>query len=386
MGFAERLRELMAERGISGRELARRVPCDRSYISLLAQGKRQPSAQIGRKLDELLDAGGALADIAVAPVPGGFDADTVLAGFAGAEHAGRADDDYVQALRETSQYLVRMDGAYGGADVLPVALRAFRAAAGMLATRAYEPAVRRDLQAACGEAGEVAAWVAYDADRQELSRQLAHEALFVSRLAGDRDMELFTLGHLAMQDVHLHRPAEALGIAEHVMASRRLPARVGALFELRRGRALAQLGDAGSAVTSIRHARSVISEGAGPRDPYWTWWIDDLEITWHEGMARADAGDWRSAMPLLETNAYECAGSARCRYNDHAHLLDAQAHVGAWADAQPVAVKVTGMVGVISSARTARLLRKVARQITTAGPPAISEAAHDLTVALRLAS
>src|SRR6266446_5186557 len=60
-GFTERLRTLMAERCVSGYELARRVPCNRSYISLLAQGKRQPSPKVARRLDEILGAGGELA-------------------------------------------------------------------------------------------------------------------------------------------------------------------------------------------------------------------------------------------------------------------------------------------------------------------------------------
>jgi transcriptional regulator with XRE-family HTH domain len=69
VSFAGRLAELMAERGISGRELARRLPCDRSYISLLTQGKRHPSAEMGTRIDDLLGAGGELTALAGAPAP-----------------------------------------------------------------------------------------------------------------------------------------------------------------------------------------------------------------------------------------------------------------------------------------------------------------------------
>src|SRR5260370_1712489 len=61
MGFAERLRALMAERGASERALARQVVCDRSYIHLRKHGKRQPGARMAQRLDEALDAGGELA-------------------------------------------------------------------------------------------------------------------------------------------------------------------------------------------------------------------------------------------------------------------------------------------------------------------------------------
>ncbi len=63
MGFGERLRDLMAERCVSGYELARKVPCNRSHIYLLTQGKRQPSPRMAHRLDEILGAGGELAAI-----------------------------------------------------------------------------------------------------------------------------------------------------------------------------------------------------------------------------------------------------------------------------------------------------------------------------------
>ena len=61
MNFAEALRALMAERGMSGNALARKVPCDKALISRLANGKQHPSADMARLLDNVLEAGGMLA-------------------------------------------------------------------------------------------------------------------------------------------------------------------------------------------------------------------------------------------------------------------------------------------------------------------------------------
>ena len=61
MGFADQLQALMTERGVSERELARRVSCDRSYIHLLKNGKRRPGARVAQLLDDALDAGRELA-------------------------------------------------------------------------------------------------------------------------------------------------------------------------------------------------------------------------------------------------------------------------------------------------------------------------------------
>src|SRR5260370_29432809 len=64
MEFAERLRVLMAERGISERELARQAHCDRSYVHLLKQGKRRAGRRMAQLLDDALGASGSLAALA----------------------------------------------------------------------------------------------------------------------------------------------------------------------------------------------------------------------------------------------------------------------------------------------------------------------------------
>jgi transcriptional regulator with XRE-family HTH domain len=67
--FGSELRRLLAARGISLREAARRAPCDSGYLSKVAAGHRQPSAELAGRLDEVLDAGGDLAALAAAPLP-----------------------------------------------------------------------------------------------------------------------------------------------------------------------------------------------------------------------------------------------------------------------------------------------------------------------------
>lgn len=64
MDFATLLSSLMAERGLGVRALSRRVPCDPALVSRLAAGRQRPSAQIARRLDDILAAGGELAGLA----------------------------------------------------------------------------------------------------------------------------------------------------------------------------------------------------------------------------------------------------------------------------------------------------------------------------------
>lgn len=60
MDFAEVLRALMDERGLSANALARQVPCDKALISRYVNGRQRPSRQTASRLDEVLDAGGRL--------------------------------------------------------------------------------------------------------------------------------------------------------------------------------------------------------------------------------------------------------------------------------------------------------------------------------------
>ena len=101
----------------------------------------------------------------------------------------------------------------------------------MQGTGAHESSLERDLQAAAGELAEVAGWLLYDADRQDDVRRMNQEALYFSRLAGDRTMELLTLQNASMHASFLGRPHEALQLANSVLESRdRLSPRVKTLF------------------------------------------------------------------------------------------------------------------------------------------------------------
>lgn len=285
--------------------------------------------------------------------------------LAGPRRNGRpADADYVASVRDTSQRLVALETLYGGDDALPLALRAFRAAHSTLAAGAFDASVERDLEAAAGEAGEVAAWIAFDAERQEVSRALIHEALLLSRSAGDRDMELFELTHMSMQSLHLRRPREGLRLAEDVLGDGRLAPRVGALFHLRRSRALAQYGDRPRALAAIDAAEGIVSSSIAASDPPWTWWLDDAELRWHRAMVFSElsrhseaAADFARSVELTSND------QGRGAYLGRVYLLDALTRVGAWRDAEPLLPDVAGRAAEVRSARASRLLRDITHRI-----------------------
>ena len=238
-----------------------------------------------------------------------------------------------------------------------------------------------------GELAQVAAWIAYDADQQQLARQLTNEALLHSRLAGDRRMELFELAQLAMQSLHLERPGEALRIADEVIDNARTGPRVAAVFHLRRARALAHMGDLNHALDEHDRASAIIRAGdASSHDPDWTWWVDDAELAWHRAMSLVSAGDWTNALDLFQ-NAYEQRAEAapRSRFNDLAHLLAAQVSVHTWHDADATLNQLATEAGSFRSGRTTALLRRILRRVQdgrTGSPSNILDSGEHLAVRL----
>ncbi|MBB4913774.1 hypothetical protein [Streptosporangium saharense] len=304
----------------------------------------------------------------------------------GARRARPVDADHVLALRDANRHLVALDNAYGGGELVAIACRAFRNAGAGLASGRCPPAVERDLQAAVGETGEIAAWIAYDADRQALSRQLIHEAMMISRLAGDRGMELLQFSHLSMQGVYLHRSREALSLADSVIDDRRLSGRTSTLFQMRRARALAQLDERRDALKALSAAHAHLGDGVGSSDPPWAWWIDDHELAYHEAVCHGDLGSWDRAVEVIGRAVEGCeAGRTRCSFNDRAQQLDILVRAGAWREAEPVLVTLLAEVGEVGSHRTDNLLTTVADRLgrsKAALPSTLSDATAELRTRL----
>jgi len=138
MGFAEHLCALMAEREMSGQQLARLVPCHPSLVCHYRRGRKRPSAKMAKLFDVALGAGGELAGTARAEA--GPDRRSVLAGgllaggvlaiapdardlLAWAErHPPRMDAAVVDSLAELLTAQRRADAVLGSGVMLRPAL------------------------------------------------------------------------------------------------------------------------------------------------------------------------------------------------------------------------------------------------------------------------
>jgi transcriptional regulator with XRE-family HTH domain len=105
--FGERVRALMAERGISLRGLAKTISYDAGYLSKVVNGHRPPPPAMARVLDAALDAGGELVDLAgLTPSASGRASDDVLdlAGWLEQSNIGDGAIAYLQATARRLAY------------------------------------------------------------------------------------------------------------------------------------------------------------------------------------------------------------------------------------------------------------------------------------------
>lgn len=115
------LRRLLAERGMSLRDLARHVPCDSGNLSKIARGQKRPSPELAARLDEVLGAGGGLAALAPAVAPGALGTDLDLIELARRAEASDLGNGTLELLNAAVDGMCR---DYPGADAAALSARA----------------------------------------------------------------------------------------------------------------------------------------------------------------------------------------------------------------------------------------------------------------------
>ncbi|MET8177920.1 helix-turn-helix transcriptional regulator [Streptomyces sp. NPDC005336] len=355
--FGCRVRALLAERGTSMRRTARALGYDPAYLSRVINGKQQPSEQLVAALDDHLRADGELMSLWASgrrpPVHT-------------AEQATSADGD-IAHLRASVAHLLEHDNRYGGAAVAPAAVQVWRAAQRKLDCGAVPDRARAGYLSAVAELAEIAGWLLFDAGEEEASRRAFLESHLLARHAGDRPMEWFALDMLAMQDVHSGRPGEALRIADELLSRPRIPPRVTLLARVRRGRALAQAGDRRRALDELAGARVGLGDSIDPRDPVWAWWVNDNEITGHEGEVLLALGEDKAAVPKLQralelSSAHFPDGRGSLYYS--VALLSAYASARAWRECEATLISIGSLSETVESERSRRRLRSTLRAMS----------------------
>ncbi|CAM4160873.1 hypothetical protein GCM10009799_37410 [Nocardiopsis rhodophaea] len=352
--FSARARAALEVRGMSMRSAARELKYDVGYLSRTLNGKQQPSPQLAAALDQLLEANGELIAAAEKPT-------TVLS-----EEPPGVEGE-IAHMRDTVRYFVAHDGRYGGDEIAPAAVRVWKTGQRQLDNGVIPEQHQRDYLVTVAEVAELAGWLLFDANRHDACRAATLEAHMLARHAGDRSMERFALTNLAMMDLEAGRPGESLRIADELLDQPRIPPRVALLARIRKGRALARADDRRRSLAELDAARGAMAESIRTRDPAWTWWVNECELSGHEGEALLRLGDAGAALPKLQ-RAAELAAAVRPNGRGALYyrvsLVMAYTAVQAWRDCEAELASIPPMFDVVSSGRNRRRLRSALSGIT----------------------
>jgi transcriptional regulator with XRE-family HTH domain len=133
--FGERVLALAEPRGLSLRELARRVPCDASHLSRVVSGRKRPSLRVAARLDDVLEAAGELVALAEAagatPDDGPEREDASQRG--GVARAGAAEGMTLTLPYVPARLVIEVSGPAGNSGLLAGSSDELEAAPGRLA-------------------------------------------------------------------------------------------------------------------------------------------------------------------------------------------------------------------------------------------------------------
>ncbi|TCJ34046.1 helix-turn-helix domain-containing protein [Parafrankia sp. BMG5.11] len=346
--------------GYTQEAFADQLGVDRTTIGRWERGESEPSPDSRKRLSETLEVSPEKLDdlltgsLALGSKPDGGhgnlidDHDT----FASGEVVVLREPitgAYVRSIHRRIESLLGLDHMMGGRQSAPLAVRAFDEVHQRMGVSPLGERDRIDAYAAAGELAEVAGWFLYEAADHAASRRMNHEALALTRLAGNRTIELLILQNMAMSAGHVGRPMEAMNITRSILDSSPSPT-VEALFRFREALTHAQLGNESESRRALEKAVSLHSDGTDDSDPPWAWWVDDRQVSWFQGRVERDLKNaGRSIEKLADAVRYTPVDQTRSRYYHLADLMRAQVEFGAYSDAELTAREITEFTGVIKS-------------------------------------
>lgn len=353
-GFGSRVRQALAEQGLSMRSAAKALHYDVAYLSRVLNGKQQPSVELVKALGEFLGTE-----------------------FAEPIDKPRTTLDGPEYVRSAVAHLLDHDQRYGGNHIASAAVQVWRSEQRRL-NGITDPS--KEYLAAVAEIAEVTGWILFDANRQDEARQAFIEAQMLARHAGDRSMTWFSMDMLAMQDINNGLPGEALRIADDLLTQPKIPQRVALLARVRRARALAQAGDRTRSLAEVGKAKSQLQDSIDARAPHWSWWVDEMEVVGHQAEVLLSLGEPAAAVPFLQrtTELLLSPISRGALYYGVAELT-ALAAAQAWRDAEQTLTRLAPILQNVTSDRSRHRLKGTLRIIERDAPSWLTDYAKDIT-------
>ncbi|MEV4211971.1 helix-turn-helix transcriptional regulator [Micromonospora sp. NPDC049662] len=337
--FAERLRALITNRGISYRALARQTFYSKSYLHDLACGRKMPALNTAQRLDTALAAGGTL--VALAPVPGVDEERTASGGaqslrcdaerLAGllvtqtptTENAAalahqwliteppqryelsagrRVGDETVARIEDRVRQLRRLDDHVGGAETYAMVSAELAATADLLREGSYREAVSRRLLVVIADLCQLAGFVAEDSGRVAEARHYYLTGMRAAHTGGDAASAANCLSSLSYLEANLgdRREAATLARSAYVGGKHAAEATGQALLLERVAWAHARMGEASLAERALGNVAEIYQHVDLGDAPPWAYWLTQDEVQVMAGRVWTELRRPLRAVPILE--------------------------------------------------------------------------------------
>jgi transcriptional regulator with XRE-family HTH domain len=268
--FGDEVRRLLAERGMSLPELARRSHYDDGHLSKVLSGRKRATAELGLRLDDILGADGILAALADSPpIPAGvLDADAEIAALELARRA-EASDVGTGPVERLEVAVDELAIAYPGlppADLLD-RVRVHLGYTGRLLDVRATLAQRRRLLVTGGWLSLLAATCLIDLHRDRAASAHLRTAVQFARETGHTEIEAWALETTAWEVLTRgeYRLAAQIAQAAQAAAPRDSSAFIQATAQ--EGRAWARLGAATETRDALARVEGLVSPLPMPDRP-----------------------------------------------------------------------------------------------------------------------
>jgi transcriptional regulator with XRE-family HTH domain len=284
--FSRMLGALMNQHGVSAYELARQVPCDPSLISRYRNGRQKSSAKMAGRLDELLQADGALAAAAESTLPGRR---AVLAGSMliggllsirpdalerltwAEQHPPRIDAAAVESLGEVLAAQRRAEDALGSAAMLRPVLAQLNMV-DEFARQVYGP-LRRPLVNVGQQWAQFAGWLCRDVGDLTNARICYARALEWAAELGDVTMTATILVERSYMAADANEIGSMIGLAEAAQRDSRAAVEQRALASGLEARGYAMAGDSAATERKLDDAENLTGLVGSRELRPWSYWM-----------------------------------------------------------------------------------------------------------------
>ncbi|GGU31352.1 transcriptional regulator [Lentzea flava] len=303
--FAQEVRRLRNERGLSLSRLTDLVPYSKGHLSKIENGQVRPNPEMAKILDDVLQAGGRLielADAPVRPIP--------------SDHAAlRTYDSMFDHHRALGRRL--------SPGVVLVSLRPQVDVLSSLARSADDPGLSRGLWLLAARYAEYAGWMEQERGDDASAAEMTRRAVQYAAKGGDRELEAWALVRAAEFALYRGDARGTVSFARRAGESSSPAMRSAAALREAQGYALA--GAADRCERALDRAAQL--QEAVQESPYGTTSLVD-QVAVHRAWSFYDLGRYAEAAAILDTQVPLIAPSglrARTRFG----LRRALAHAAA---------------------------------------------------------